>query len=130
MSAWGAAFGVAWGDAFGGSGSTPAAPAVPGYSGGFLDAPARKNRKQERIQAIERHLRGEVPQRVARTIARVAEQQISEPVDDLDERLERALERQNVKLRALYAELLHQQIQRIQRERQDDEDIALLLLLH
>lgn len=118
---WGPYF-LGWGSV---SSSTPA-PTAGGEGGWFWFAP-RVSRKRLRDE-VEKKLRGEIPAPAAQAIANVAVLQVLEPMDDLEERLERALLRRHVAMRARYMTLLRQQIERIRAR--DDEELALLLLIH
>lgn len=119
---WGPYF-IGWGSA-----ASPASVASPpqGNAGWFYYAP-RVSRKRLRDE-IEKKLRGEVPAPAAQAIANVVVQQVVEPADDLEERLESALLRRHVAMRARYMTLLRQQIERIRAR--DDEEIVLALLIH
>lgn len=124
MSCWGGRWGNRWGGAWG---SIEAAASTPTqvYSGGYLSH-VRDRKKRYREEILER-LRGE-PVEVAQVIAQVAVDAVDERQEVLAEALTQALEREALEYRARYVELL-QEI-RIEHERQEEEEIALLLLMH
>lgn len=116
-SAWGSSWGSAWGDAWG---AVAAATEIERAYGGFI-APARDH--QKRIKQ-ERERLGILPQRVQQAIRQVALEHVTEP-DGAEEDLRRAIEAANRTYKALYAELLRQEMKRLQ----DDEEDAIFLLM-
>jgi len=110
-----------------GSIASPAPQGGARYVGGWVDLPTgRKRSKKEWAEAL-----GLLPVKVQRVVVKVVEEQQDEPDEaKWTQALHRALERKNIAYRALYAEILKQRLRAIELERQEEEEVALLLLMH
>lgn len=108
--------------------------------GGALFLPTGRG-KRERVQA-EREQLGIVPKAVAKVIERVVERKIADPDLAIERALHQALERKALAYRAYYAEVLRRELEarrqiealeaqlEIQQRMREDEEMALVLLLH
>jgi len=86
---------------------------------------ARSEKERKRvIERIEAQIRGPQKKAVAKVIARVVEQ---EP-EDLSEVLLIQLEAEALKFKALYLDILREEVRR--KEREDDDEVAILMLMH
>lgn len=110
-----------------------------GGGGGIFELPTGRG-KRERIHA-ERERLGIIPKAVAKVIEQVAERKVADPELVIERALHLALERKALAYRAYYAEALRQRIEAkreieakvaldIQQRQQEDEEVALVLLLH
>lgn len=115
-SAWGDSWASAWGDAWG---STPTVVVAEGGGGGILHVGRTRTREQVRA---ERERVGILPQRVQQVIRQVA---LETTPQNAEADLRCELEAANRTYKALYAEILRREMQRLQ----DDEEEALLLLM-
>jgi hypothetical protein len=89
--------------------------------------PTPRTRTKSEVKA-ERERLGIIPAKAQKVVEQVARQEHEEPENEWLPALHAALERKNIAYRALYAELLKQEIHRIQA--QEEEEIALVLLMH
>jgi len=86
---------------------------------------ARSEKERKRaIERIEAQIRGPQRKAVAKVIARVVEQ---EP-EDYSEVLLIQLEAQALKYKALYLDILREEVRR--KEREDDDEVSILMLMH
>ena len=106
----------------------PVVPVVSQVGGGFVDLPSGRRRTRKERDELREQL-GIIPKKAAAIIKREALRQ-APLVDDADDaridRMVAAIERTGLKYRAIYEELLREQIAL---QMQDDEEAAVLLLM-
>lgn len=107
------------------SSATPTA--VVNYSGGFAHLPSGRRKTREEVRA-ERERFGILPAKVQKVVAKVVREERDESLEQAVTALHAALERKNIAFRAHYAEAMKAQLRR--RRDQEDEAIAIVLLLH
>lgn len=107
-----------------------AAAVVESFSGGFLHLPTGRVRTREELTEARRRF-GILPAKVQKVVAKVVADQRDEPDEaEWTRALHAALERKNLAYRALYAEVLRQEIRALVALQREDEDVLALLLLH
>ena len=106
----------------------PPAPVTQAFSGGYVDLPTGRRRTRRERDELREEL-GILPKKVAAIIKKEAKKQAPR-LDDADDaktdKLIAELEHIGQQYKAMYADLLREQIRQ---EMQDDDEAAMLLLM-
>lgn len=106
----------------------PPAPVTQTFSGGYIHLPTGRRRTRRERDELREEL-GILPKKVAAIIKQEAKKQAPK-LDDADDartdRLIAQIERTGQQYKAMYADLLREQIRQ---EMQDDDEAAMLLLM-
>lgn len=105
--------------------NTAATSGAKYIGGGFIDLPTGRQRTKAELRR-EREKYGVIPEEAKKVIATVARREAYTPPQNAQHALKVALERRELIYRALYADMLREEIVRA---RNEEEEVALLLML-
>jgi hypothetical protein len=98
-----------------------------GYGAFWAGHVKTKKERQEAIERIEAQIRGPQKKAVAKAIVKVADQALEREADAFREILVLELEAQSLRYQAQYLKLLREEVRR---QREQDDEVALLMLMH